>query len=690
MPPRNLLHQPARRPDRPAAGLTALAILLAALLAGCADNDNAPAPARRVIVLGFDGMDPQIVREMFEAGRLPNLARLARRGTFRELGTTMPPQSPVAWADFICGTGANLHAIFDFIHRDPDTLTQYLSTSRTTAPTHELEIGDWAIPLGGGRTELLRRGTPFWNYLTAASIPATIFRIPANYPPAPAPGAHFCCLSGMGTPDLKGTYGLFSFYTDSTETGETALGGGVRYRMRTIDHTARAALHGPPDPFRKNPDGSHPEMLVPFEIRRDPDRPVALIRIQDHDILLNEGEWSDWIAIDFKPAMPLTAVSGICRFYLKRVHPAIELYVTPINIDPLRPAQTISQPPDYAPQLAKRLGRFYTLGIPEDTKALVAGVLDDDEFLAQADIVLEERIAQYDLALEQFTGGFLFFYFGSTDLLAHMFWRARDTQHPLYTPELGRRYGRLLEDLYDRMDQQVGKAMRLLDDDDVLIVMSDHGFTTFRRAFNLNTWLRRNGYLNVLRGARGTLDVFRHTDWTRTRAYGLGLNGLYLNLKGRERYGIVEPAESDQLLDELTQALLAVTDPRTGQRVIDRVYRTDRLYRGADARLAPDLLIGYARGYRASWESAAGLIAPDLVRDNTEPWSGDHCIAAHLVPGILVTNLPVTVPDPALIDLAPSILRLYGLRPPETMTGRMIFPEPAGELATASAGLTRR
>ena len=677
------------------ARLTTAAALLAAT-AGCSPSsgDDGAAAERRVLVLGIDGMDPVLLGELMAAGRMPAFSRVAAAGSFKALTTSDPAQSPVAWSNFISGASPGTHQIFDFIHRDPSpggtgrAVAPYLSTSKVEPARRDWSIGagPWRIPLFGSRPVTLRRGGAFWDDLVAGSVKTVIYRLPANYPPPPQEGVS--CICGMGTPDLLGTYGEFTFYTPDAPAGGRQVSGGRFVRLRMDDHRGTATLTGPGN-FLRKPDerGAVPDLEVVFEVVRDPRADVAKISIGDELVLLNGGEWSDWVPVAFETGIPASAVleamqlptsaPAMVRFYLKAVHPRLELYVTPINIDPLRPATAIGAPADFPRDVAKACGRFYTTGIPEDTKGLRSGALTEDEFLAQVEVLKAERIAQYRLALEQFDQGFLFFYFGHTDQLSHIFWRDRDPQHPAHDPAEARRYGSVIEDAYVEMDGLVGEAMAVLDDDDTLIIMSDHGFTSFRRGFHLNSWLIERGYLVATNPLwRDRQSYLEGVDWTRTQAYGLGLNALYLNQAGRESGGIVQaPEERRRLLTEITEALLEVRDS-DGSRVVETVTRVEDVYPGADPALAPDLLVGYAANYRASWATAEGAMPYALFEDNHDRWSGDHCIAPHLVPGILVTNRTVLVDDPDLTDLAPTILSVYGVDPAPHMTGRVLFAEP--------------
>lgn len=442
------------------------------------------------------------------------------------------------------------------------------------------------------------------------------------------------------------------------------------------EHHCEASLVGPGNPLRRE----SPSLEVPFSVDRDAVNPVAKITLPDEEILLKQGEWSDWVRVRF-PLLPhLKDVRGMCRFFLKEVHPHFKLYVSPININPSDPALPISTPADFSQSLANELGLFYTQGIAQDTKALSAGVFDEKDYLQQAMLVLEENVRAYDLLLKQFTRGLLFFYFSSLDLNSHMYWRAMDPQHPLYTPELGTQYGKTIEDLYAHMDAILGKAMEHTDGNTTLLVVSDHGFHPFYRTFSQNTWLLEHGFARLTNPAlRGQGEAFAATDWDRTSAYGLGINGLYLNLEGRERNGIVRRGrEEDRLLDDLVKKLEATKDPDTDRAVFHRVYKAKDVYRGSCAANAPDLILGFNSGFRTSWKTVLGGYEDQVVANNDDKWSGDHCMDFSGVPGVLLANRPITSETPSLTDLAPTILAEFGMTPPPETEGRVVLEPRAG------------
>ena len=634
---------------------------------------------KKVIVIGIDGMDPRLTASMMKEGLLPNLAKMSSRGGFQSLGTSTPPQSPVAWANFINGAGPGSHGIFDFIHRHPhEQCAPFYSAAETVPGQGGLELGDYRLQIDAWpfnhqlpETHLRRQGTPFWDYLDEAGIPSTFYDLPANYPPSPSKHGHHRCLSGMGTPDMLGTYGTYQYFSeDGPRTPlEDPGGGGQRARLRFIRETAKFTLIGPENGLLKAPT----PMSVHAQIHRDRDANAVVIELQGQRILLKPGQWSQWTRLSFAMAeissLEPYSVTGICRFYLLEASPNCRLYVSPINVDPSAPAVRLSEPPEFVKHLSHDLGLFYTTGFQEDHKARSNGVFQDDDFRRQAGLVLEERLALLEHAIQNYDDGLLFFYFSSSDLQSHIFWWDSDERHPTRTSPQAQAAFEYVKILYRKLDSVIGDLDDRYGGRATIMVMSDHGFANFGRQFNLNSWLRENRYLNPGECTSIMTDV----DWSQTLAYGLGINGLYLNLKGRERDGIVEPGpERETLLTKLAEGLLSVRDIN-GQSVIRGVYRSDQIYHGDATSLAPDLIIGYRRGYRASWATCLGGLTPDVLLDNDSAWSADHCADALEVPGLLCCNQSIRKSDPSLIDLAPSILSDFGLPQPSSMTGQSIF-----------------
>ncbi|HEX7449174.1 MAG TPA: alkaline phosphatase family protein, partial [Pirellulales bacterium] len=570
---------------------------------------------KKVIVIGIDGMDPRLCETMMSQGLLPHLARLRERGGFSDLGTSIPPQSPVAWANFINGAGPGSHGIFDFVHRHPhEQCAPFYSAAETV----------------DGKTVLRRQGVPFWDFLDAAGIPSTFYDLPSNYPPSPSHHGHHRAIAGMGTPDMLGTYGTYQHFAENNPLEPSAESIGKRFVLSFANDKAEAAIVGPTNTLLDEPE----PITVPLQIYRDRQADAALIEVQGQRLLLKAGQWSNWTRLKFDLAWYTPGVSGICRFYLQEVAPNFKLYLTPINIDPSAPATQLSEPATFIEKVSDQLGLFYTTGFQEDYNARKDDVFRDDEFLRQANLVLEERLALFDYAVDDYEDGLLFFYFSSSDLQSHIFWWDSDEKHPIRSDNEAKKYFGHVHRLYQRLDQVVGDLYERYGDRAAMIVMSDHGFANFAMQFNLNSWLRAMGYL----GPPECTSIMKDVDWSQTVAYGLGINGLYLNLKGRERDGIVEPGEEQEtLLTELATRLQAVTD-FNGQPVIRNVYRADRIYSGGATALAPDLIVGYRRGYRASWATSSGDLTDEILMPNNLAWSADHCADALEVPGVLFCN----------------------------------------------------
>jgi predicted AlkP superfamily phosphohydrolase/phosphomutase len=643
---------------------------LAPLNNGCLSvirNSGKRQTQRKMIILGFDGMDPDVLKFLMDQGKLPAFRKLRGMGDFRSLRTSLPPQSPVAWSNFITGMDPGGHGIFDFIHRTPEDYTPFSSTSRVKAAQKTVRVGEYVFPISSGKVELLRKGRAFWQILEDHDVPATVVHIPSNFPPAETSQR---TLSGMGTPDLLGTYGTFNFYTTQGSNLAADIGGAKINYVQAVDNVIESELEGPPNSFRKG----RVITTIPFKVFVDPVNPVAKIQIQDNRFIMREGEWSAWKHVHF-PMIPTQSVPGICRFYLKQIHPEFQLYVSPVNIDPASPALPISTPSQYSEELESHIGPFFTKGLPADTKALEHGVLDESEFLAQDETVLEETLKLFEHELGRFNSGLWFHYFSSTDQRQHMFPRLNDKTDPLYNQAVAARNEDVIERVYSQMDSVLERTMSKVDGNTTLMVMSDHGFARFRRSFNLNTWLLQNGYMRLIdAAAQESPEFFLNTDWSGTRAYALGLNGLYINVKGREGKGIVEPlVERQSLVAELAGKLENVLDPLTGQKVISRAYIARQAYHGPMVEQAPDIIVGYNRGYRASWATPLGRVPREVFENNESKWGADHCMDPELLPGILLTNRKIKAANPTLFDLTATILSVFDIERPPEMIGRNIF-----------------
>jgi predicted AlkP superfamily phosphohydrolase/phosphomutase len=616
----------------------------------------------RLIVVGLDGQDPKLTDRFMRDGDLPNFAKLADQGSYVRLRTTFPSVSPVAWSSFSTGTHPARHNIFDFLDRDRRTYLPMLSSTRIGKVERFFRIGRYLIPRHRPELRLLRKSKPFWTILGQHRIWSTILRVPITFPPDRFYGAE---LSAMCVPDLLGTQGTFLLLT-TRPAGARFKEGGIRVPVEVHDGRISATIEGPENVFVSD----HPLLVTPITIALDRQHQRARLEVSGAVIDLEVGRLSDWTILTF-PAAPWIKVSGITRFQLLEMDDHFSLYVSPISLNPEKPAMPISHPSYYATYLAKRIGLYSTLGLAEDTWALNEGVTSDGTFLQQTYDIDRERRAMFFTALDRLRRGLLVCVFDATDRVQHMFWRYLDEGHPAVRGRVPSEHQHAIRDLYRHNDALVGQIMERLRPDDVLMVISDHGFSAFRRGVNLNAWLLREGYLTLVDGADGSSEWLRDVDWSRTKAYCLGLTGMFLNVIGREGSGIVAPgAEADLLKAEIAGKLTGLVDTEKRETGIREAFDPAKLYSGPYLENGPDLLIGYNAGYRVSWDCASGVVAGAVFEDNLKPWSGDHCIDPRLVPGVLFCNRRVQADDPALIDIAPTALSLFGVRPPAYMDGR--------------------
>ncbi|MFQ5718664.1 MAG: alkaline phosphatase family protein [Acidobacteriota bacterium] len=628
---------------------------------------------KRLIIVGFDGQDPKLTEKLMSAGQLPNFRKLAEAGCFRPLGTTYPSVSPVAWSSFTTGCHPAKHNIFDFMDRDRRNYLPLLSSTHIGSVDRFLKIGRYRIPLKKPEIRLLRKSKACWTILGEHNIWSTVLRVPITFPPEKFYGAQ---LSAMCVPDLLGTQGTFLYFT-TRPAATTFKEGGVRVALEPGRDRHTTAIEGPPNLFLA--DSS--VLKLPMTIDLDRARNGAKITVGDSVVNLTPRKLSPWIQLSF-PAAPAIKVGAICRMMILEMGEHFSLYVSPLNIDPDNPAMPISHPSYYATYLSKRIGHYCTLGLAEDTWALNERVIDDDTFLQLAYDIDRERQDMFWTAFDRLRKGSLFCVFDGTDRIQHMMWRHTEEGHPAYRESDGD-HSSAIEDIYRHNDKLVGRLLDRIDDDDVLMVISDHGFTSFRRGVNLNSWLRDNGYLVLKEGADGTSEWLADVDWTRTRAYALGLCGMYLNIEGREAQGIIRPGrEAKALRAELIEALNGLRDEEKDEVGINEVFAPPELYAGPYLDNAPDFLIGYNKGYRTSWDCATGVVAGRVFEDNVRAWSGDHCIDPRLVPGIFLCNRRVAAKNPSLIDLAPTALRLFGLEPPSHMDGTPLFDRDSFDAAT--------
>jgi len=692
-----------------------------------------PAGEPRVVILGFDGVDGDLTRQWMDEGQLPNLAKLRDRGTFSPLRSTVPSQTPVSWSTFATGLNPGRHAVFDFLKRDTQTYRPafaafdersepflwgeanpvvvasilflvlllvvflLLKLFRRKTVTAAVVAGVLALVAGGAGYWVAdhwlpkqrpvafnnRQGVTFWQYLGENGKRVRVVRVPVTFPPKAF--EHGELLTGLGTPDLSLRIGKPFYFT--SELFFTPLGGGdfSLEVVELIDNQGEipTEIVGPPN--KLFPEGED-YIKIPMTLTVAEDRSSLDIDVSGSRLTLEPGQWSGWVPISF-PFNPLIQLHGIGRFYLIELEPEVRLYLSPIQFDPtnLPPILDITTPPSFVHELTDRFGLFKTIGWSIDTWSIDEGTIDEEIFLQDTWFTVDKYKEMLFGLLEDDDWDVLVHYFEFTDRVQHVFYRHFDPQHPLYTEAGGARWGDTILKAYQKMDAIVGEAMERMPEDAVLFVLSDHGFSSFRRGMNYNTWLAVNGYMKLtgedserknLKDLFDQGDFFTNVDWSQTRAYALGLGQIYINLKGRESKGIVEPGEEyDRLTQEIRTGLESFIDPVTGEHPVAHVWTRDEAYGVYDPELIPDLIPSNSDGYRVGWQDSLGGIAREIVEDNTRIWSGDHCsVYPPLVEGILFANRELDVTEAYMGDIMPTLLELYGLEPPTNLDGRSLWP----------------
>jgi len=628
-----------------------------------------PQPKGRVIILGFDGVEPTIVEAMIERGELPNYAKLKQGGTFTRLESTTPPQSPTAWTSFSTCKNPGGHNIFDFIRRDPTFSTGPIPKVGTGEMTHPKfdPSGNVTTPASAVS---YRKGKPFWMVADEQGLKVKVFNVPFAFPADPVKNGLLFC--GLGAPDLRGTTSTSFELSDGYSGDPQSMAGGIRMAL-TIDGSGatKVMVPGPRHTSYKSGDPNmYTKAELGLQLDRGAGRGVATCDVAKVEI--ETGKWSEWLPMPFKMTDKFTAW-GIVRFYPLEIGERVKLYMTCVQFHPEHPYVPITHPPAYSAETAKKYGLYKTIGWDFDTHALRQDRLHEDAFL---DDVRGHMAWRGQLALDEMERGdfdLLVAADMATDRVGHMFWRFRDTQHPLYDEALAQRFGTALEESYKISDGILGKFIEKLQPNDLLMVLSDHGFESWRRGFDANLWLEQNGYLKVKDRAQAAGGFLQGIDWANTKAYSVGLSSLYINQAGRERYGSVGAAQAPNLIAELKEKLLTIIDEKTNAKVYTDIYTRDLMHGEAMAE-APDIVFGYGQYYQSAKSVAMGAVSPDLFEDNVDKWSGEHASSDRArLPGIFFCNHKVEATDPGIMDLGCIALGYLGADIPADYEGRDLF-----------------
>src|SRR3954453_58730 len=644
-------------------------------------------------------MDPHLLEKWMAEGKLPNISALAKQGGFSSLQTTHSPESPTAWASFATGVNAGKHNIYDFLVRDTNSYLPDLGMVTRTPATFLFNY----FPVSKPKITSPRGGTSFWVTAGKAGVRSDMLTVPVTFPPEDVENGEL--LSGLPLPDIRGTMGTFSYYaTDLSryEEGNTEMGG-ILKRLVFDGDTASSELEGPPSPIgrqkmeairRKGPAVSDAEktqlaalqaaqdVRIPFTVSWDRGGKRASVEIDGRRVALEPGKWSPWIDLTFKVNF-LVRLHGMAQLLLLNAGSELQLYVSPVNFKPDDPPVPMSSPASLAADLYKAVGNYRTLGWAEATWALNESRIDEKTFMDDLMVAFDDRARVILNRVDQKDWDLLVGVIESTDRVQHMMWRLIDPKHPLYDATLAAQYGDSIERVYRRADDFVGEVVKRVGPDVPVLIVSDHGFHSWRKAVNLNTWLVQNAYM-VMRGQsadKKLSDLFgggtfwENVDWSKTRAYAMGIGQIYFNLRGRESQGIVSPgAEVKTLADELAAKLVMLTDPEDGTQIIRAVYKRDYIYSGPYVSNASELQVGMNEGYRVSWQTTLGGSPPGIVYKNDRKWSADHGGYDYAITsGIFVSSRPFDRKDPSIMDLAPTVLKYFGIGIPTDVDGKAIF-----------------
>lgn len=603
---------------------------------------SSPEKSKKLMVIGIDAFDPKVAQKMMDEGKLPNFKALAEKGSFSEMESTIPPETPVAWSAASTGTNPAGFGIYDFINRDPKTYLPKLNTS----------IEKQGIL--GTEYESAMRGVPFWRITSENGIKSSALRWPVTFPPENVKGD---MLSGLGVVDVKGFLSGYQYYTSGTDPGSE---GSEKVRKVTASNgKIETFVSGP----RKLENGKAVEVKEPMTIEVSGNE--AKITISGKTYTARKGAWSGWIVAKFKVGF-LNEPEGIFKAFVESTSPEFRMYITTVQFNPENPMQPISSPSGLSAELAREIGLYYTLGMPEETKGVTEGRLSRTALNAQIIEIESEREKMFWQEFKKFDSGVLAFGFDSGDRLEHIFLAAKNIEEKEIPQEV--------QDYYMQKDRFLGELMQKAGDVPI-IIFSDHGFNSFENEVSVNTWLVNNGYMAVTRQPtrESAGELFSTVDWSKTKAYSLGFNSIYINLKGREGKGTVEEKDKEALINEIVQKLKEWKNPANGENVMKEVYKSSEVYSGKFMSESPDIITGTSEGYRLSWQNAVGGLTPEEIFENKSEWIGEHLMDRSFVPASLFTSFKAREGKHSIMDIAPTVLDYYGIPKTEAMQGSSLF-----------------
>lgn len=783
------------------------AIFSAVLLVAGATHLLAPAMAEpasaseadRVIIIGVDGGDGRTVEEMMDKGELPNMQRLRDMGTFARLGTSLPAESPTAWASLNTGRNPAETAVPGFVRRNftssgsptpgfghLEAETRELDTFGDRPFTAKADVNTWygigfgvaflvfllafklllrmrtavavvlSLVLGGVGAWAggsMRAHYPdsyprytnplvaqnFWDIAGEAGVKSVVLDSAQSFDSESPDDVNV--LHGLGVPDARGGIGDWQIYTTDVEqfgrvpAGTRTSTAGTIYKVDRRDGAVKTTYYGPKnfayqeeleaeldalndrlnDPsigykesqklraeigprvtelkkeLKENVDINYG---IPMELSITPDGAGKYdVKFGDQSQKLAVGDWSDFYHLTFS-LTPMVKVHGVTRCKLVSDQPDLELFINTLDIAPESPPfwQEITSPADYAASLASG-GSFETYGWACMTMPFKDGEIGPELLLEDIEFTFKWRERLFFDQLKRGDWRLLMGVFSTPDRVQHMTYQYYDEQHPLYDAEVANReltfFGEKIKlkeavpAIFKQVDRVVGRVLdEVLKPGDELLMCADHGFQTFRHQVNINNLLAETGFLTLKPGVsvKSGSSLMSYVDWSKTKAYAMGLGFVYLNLKGREKNGIVDPADADKTIEEIRTALMAWTDPATDEPVVDDVYVTSKIHSGPFLKDESEMIMGFSPTYRVSWKTTSGkikLVEGDggavlgpVIEDNTSPWSGGHpSVAEPAVRGLFFSSKPVELPadGPNLLHIAPTVLSMLGVDVPPEM-----------------------
>lgn len=566
------------------------------------------------ILVGIDAFDPNVFERLNDQGKMPNLGKLVKQGGYQRFSVSNPAQSEVSWTSIATGLNPGGHGLFDFVHRNPENYALHVSLLPTTRGL-----------LGIQFTQPHQSQTIF-DHAVEGGYPATALWWPAMFPARQASPVH--SIPGLGTPDVLGRLGTNYYYTTAPENyPQNDHKTNIQPLAKTAEGSYAGTLNGP---MRK--EGAS-RLEFQLEIT---DGQTARLRIDKQTVDLQTGEWSPVIEMSFKLGM-MVSVKAVTKALIREIDGEVGLYFLPFQIHPLRSAWPYAAPTGFIKNAWKQNGPFLTLGWPQDTTGLEEGFITDEQFLALCDSIVNSREQVFMGQLANFEEGVLAIVFDTLDRVQHMFWRDRDD---------------VIENWYLKLDALFGRIVEAavpLGDDTRILAVSDHGFARFDHKAHPNRFLQEKSFLQTRDGkpSGGLGDV----DWNSTQAYALGLNSLYLNLEGREGQGVVKADQISNTLDKIRDSLKQWKGP-DGKNVLQNVYLGSEAFEGDLVAEAPDMVLGYTPGYRASAETGLGKWAADALEPNNDHWGADHCIDPTAVQGVLFSSHGLKdLPNPSYKDI---------------------------------------